>query len=682
MRIIPYLILLIFVSFMILPVSADEYTHEIYQSTGSPDYHNGGAGTTSTTQAYNRIWVFNVDHAPSVHYLIIESVGKMNGNEGSPNPISFTNGLTGTTYLTHFRNLLGQITGSRMVIFFDNWEDYAPQSGTYQLVISQYASTNTFMTGITRGGVTPAIPSNKAVAVIGGGMGLGFDYGEKALVKLLAYYQGEHTITLNYTADTELLLGTISSAEINDNTRYVYLSTTPEEQSSSIFYREAPAHGNTWNIITPSPVATYYLTSEMGGDKKQWMINLDLGGGEEKIPEEYQFTLHKINQPPHQIGNEISYQLYSPVALADAIDRIEFTTTKGGYHHSSRIYIREGEIFKVNGLGEYTLDEILYYFTPDTVEPYYTGVIVYADDSVVFTTSVSDEVTTSQTTSIMRAEIISGYDDSFVYNSNAVFEWGGVERFNDTLSMGVYQTNVPKNTIVTATITHPDYDERIVSHTMADDYNRWLIVLTPTEIIYEPTECLVQFGASDGINPLPNTRILFDGNVKYTNQLGGASWITSDIGLKTYSATKTGYESITGSITTIANDTVYKSIILTPLSVTPPPTEQPTITPTPIPHYPSVGDEGWGVISAIKWMIATFLGIEDELWVNSILALCIIITASLAIAQYTRDAGGALIGAVAGFFIALVIGLIPLWIVFVMLALGGFVGFIMLNRGG
>jgi hypothetical protein len=215
------------------------------------------------------------------------------------------------------------------------------------------------------------------------------------------------------------------------------------------------------------------------------------------------------------------------------------------------------------------------------------------------------------------------------------------------------------------------------------DYNRWAFRIDPLSITYEPSECLVEFTVTDGIKTLPNVRIQFDTATKYTNQLGYASWITDDIGWKTYTATLTGYEGVEGTIQTIADTTVSRTIVMNPLT---PPTEQPTITPTPTPSgnitYPAVGEEGWGLISAIKWLISNFLGIEDELWVNSILALCIIITTSLIIVQYTRDGTGAIVGAGIGFFIALVIGLIPIWLVFIMLALGGFTAFIMLQKGG
>lgn len=683
MRIIPYLMLLIFVSFMFIsPVSADEYIHEVYQSTGSPYFHKGSTGNNANAVA-NQLTIMDAALVPSVHYIILESTVRMVGVEGAQS-ISFTNGLTGTVYLSHTRNVLGDITGSRALIFFDNWEEKVPSTGMYVLTIANYASNNYFYSNANMyKGYSPGIPSGKAVCVVGGTHDYyGRHYSPYISAKINSYVYGKHTITLDYTADTVLLQGDLSSSEINDATRYVYLSTTPDEQTSSIFYRESPLHGTSWTLIIPSPTDTYYLSSELGGVFKQWIINIDKG---ETPPDEPtgSYTLHKINTPPHVVGSEINYQLYVDSILQNVTYRVEFTTTKEGLLYSSRTYIKEGEVFKVNGLGSYTFDELLYYFTPDAPTTYNTGVTVYTDTGLqLFTDSRIDTVSVSPTTAILRAEVTSAYDGSYISGVNAVISWGGVERYNDTLMNGVYETNIPKNSIITAALSHDDYHPRTVTATFDLDYNRWSIVLEPLTIPIGEGDCLAEFTVTDGTKVLPNARILFDGVIKYTNQLGYASYVTSDIGLKTYQVTLAGYQGASGNIQTIANTTVSRTVVLTPLTPSTPIETEIPITPTPIPTYPAVGEEGWGMVSAIKWLIATFLGIEDELWVNSILALCIIITSSIVIANITNDGFGAMVGAGIGFFIALVIGLIPIWIVFIMLALGGFTAFIMLQKGG
>jgi hypothetical protein len=597
--------------------------------------------------------------------------------------MTFTNGLTATTYHSIQTNILGQKTGETLLLFFDNWEEHVPASGTYTITP-------------TSGRIAFAAPgyNRKAIGGVEASKSSAFlyqyyansdNYPYNTNVKMVAYSSLSQTITANHTQLLPNLMG-IEGETTGSGAHKLYISSSSDEQTTTFYFYTSDI-ASTKTFGTSSEIlAEYYITSELAGRKKQWVIPTNLIQGTDPSPgEDGNFILHQLNQPPFYTGSYINYRLEIPESIYDVVERIEFTTTKGGEIYDTRNYDRNGETFQVGYAGAYTIDEITHQYTPDTPNTYSEMVSVFDEDyHLIFTTSKTNTISQSVTTSTLRIEVESEYDGSKLFDVTGVISWGGTEKFNGTVLQGIYETQIPKNTVITATFSKTGYIERTGSITADSDYTRWIFPLTPSSISIDPSECLVELTATDGIHPLPNVRILFDGNVKYTGQTGKASWITNDIGTKTYSATKTGYQGYNGVLTTIANTTVSQTFVLTPIGgiITPTITPAPTVTPGGNITPPAIGEEGWGIIEAIRWLAGTFLGVHEESLVDAILAMCLIVTCALVIVQYTRDAGGALVGGVIGFFIALLIGWIPIWIIFVMLALGGFVAFLMLSRGG
>ncbi len=676
---------------LVSPVSANYthtgvYTHLVSTQTGTSLTY---AATTSSAPAQS-IQFMKVENAHDLQYMIIDyEGGLLRGVEGAVNTISFNDGLSGTFYLSVYRNIFGTVTGSSWVVFFDNWDTKKPLTGDYRVYVSNINSVSTTDISATSiiGSITyPTITPGKMGAVLRYSSSNPM-YLHGAKITTVSSISISHTIDLTIEPIADYGFYTITTyTEPSDNDAHIYLSTSTDEQTTSVFYRKYPLHGDTWGYIDYDGLSQIYLTSNIVSTKKQWLIQTGL---DPYIPpeedEEGSFILHQINQPPFYTGSFINFRLEIPESIYDVVERIEFTTTKGGEIYDTRNYDRNGETFQVGYAGAYTIDDITHQYTPDTPNTYSEMVSVFDEDyHLIFTASKTDTITQSESTSTLRIEVESEYDGSKVYDVTGVISWGGREKFNGTVLQGVYETQIPKNTVITATFSKAGYIERTGSITADSDYTRWIFPLSPSSVSIDPSECLVELTATDGFKPLPNVRILFDGNVKYTGQTGKASWITTDIGTKTYSATLTGYQGYNGVLTTVSNTTVSQTFVLTPIGgiITPTITPTPTVTPGGNITPPAIGEEGWGIIEAIRWLAGTFLGVHEESLVDAILAMCLIVTCALVIVQYTRDAGGAIVGAGIGFLIALVIGWIPIWIVFVGMALGGFIAFIMLSRGG
>jgi len=159
-----------------------------------------------------------------------------------------------------------------------------------------------------------------------------------------------------------------------------------------------------------------------------------------------------------------------------------------------------------------------------------------------------------------------------------------------------------------------------------------------------------------------------DEKIGYSNAAGTYTFygLTTDETYN-YTATKNGYQKITGIITlTETNEIIELQLSKDAEIITP--------TPTPITSPTNVKE-------SVLFGLQKIFGIENLENTQYILALLIIILPAIIAARITHDGIGFIAGGIIGFVISLGVGLIPLWVFFAML-LCAIAYFVLTKTGG
>ena len=171
-------------------------------------------------------------------------------------------------------------------------------------------------------------------------------------------------------------------------------------------------------------------------------------------------------------------------------------------------------------------------------------------------------------------------------------------------------------------------------------------------------------------NPLSSIQIIANDLTKYTNYDGKASFDNINATIL-YTISKPEYRTISG--TKIITESQIINIIMI-LEIEPVITIEPTI---PDLEQPS------NIMESVKYSFQKILGLtefEDAETINLIMGLLIILGCTCLIAHVTHNALGAVVGGLIGFVMALALGFIPLWILFV--AFASFTIYIILTKTG
>ena len=176
---------------------------------------------------------------------------------------------------------------------------------------------------------------------------------------------------------------------------------------------------------------------------------------------------------------------------------------------------------------------------------------------------------------------------------------------------------------------------------------------------------------SDG-KRLESVKINCDNQIKYTpyNGIIGFGDVSPTFN---YEISKTGYISLSGSKTITFNQELYIILFTEEESL-------PTTVPTePIPDI----EHPTNLLESIKYSFQKIFGLtgfEDTETINLIIGLILILGCTCLIAKISHNALGAVVGGLIGFVMALALGFIPLWILFV--AFAGFTIYIILTKTG
>lgn len=175
---------------------------------------------------------------------------------------------------------------------------------------------------------------------------------------------------------------------------------------------------------------------------------------------------------------------------------------------------------------------------------------------------------------------------------------------------------------------------------------------------------------------LQGAKVIGNGVTKYTPYNGdvGFAVLTGNI---TYDISKSGYVSISGDMPVTMNQAIYIYLMTEEEALS-----TPTITPTPTP--PPDIDKPTNLLESIQFAFTKMFGLtsstEDLETSNLFMGLGIIFAGAVLIASITKDALGAVVGALIGFVMSLALGFIPLWVLFVGFA--SFAIYIILTKTG
>ena len=350
------------------------------------------------------------------------------------------------------------------------------------------------------------------------------------------------------------------------------------------------------------------------------------------------------------ILNEITYQF-------DSIAEFE---NPGIFFHDTALTNREYKLTQ-NKTG-YTPIETTYNIDTDTtIDNYmYQEGIPEFDDIVELTYSVFDNQYPSN--------MISAYYDLSLYNTTSE-SWVSIALgLNSDISI----LSMPNNHEYNLSLTKYGYTPKDNYFSMTGDrtlnFGMYPIV---TEGTYVVTFKIRDFDTGDYIS---GAKITVNDTTKYTPYNGNtAFWDIEDYII--YEVSKPGYVTVTGNKIITENQAIFinlqteTSAYGTPIPTTiiPPDIMQPT-----------------NLLESIQYAFQKMFGLssssEDMEIANLLMGLGIIFAGACLIATITKDALGAVVGALIGFIMSLALGFIPLWILFVGFA--SFTIYIILTKTG
>ena len=230
--------------------------------------------------------------------------------------------------------------------------------------------------------------------------------------------------------------------------------------------------------------------------------------------------------------------------------------------------------------------------------------------------------------------------------------------------------SIPKNSQYRMNLSSPDYNP--YSEIFDIIYSQTAMNFPMFHDYGDNFSVIFRIEDTDG-KRLSSVKIECNNQIKYTpyNGIIGFSDVPSSF---TYEISKTNYIPLSGS-RTITNNLELYIIMYTEEELLPTETIIPTITPDL--------DQPSNIMESVKYSFQKILGLEvteDGETINLIMGLLIILGCTCLIAHVTHNALGAVVGGLIGFVMALALGFIPLWILFV--AFASFAIYIILTKSG
>ena len=173
---------------------------------------------------------------------------------------------------------------------------------------------------------------------------------------------------------------------------------------------------------------------------------------------------------------------------------------------------------------------------------------------------------------------------------------------------------------------------------------------------------------------LEGVKVIGNSETKYTPYNGDVSF-TVLAGVIEYEVSKPNYVSISGNATITENQAIYIYMMTVEEAIN-------TTVPTPTPTPPDL-EQPTNLLESIKYAFAQMFGLTESAdleTINLFMGLGIIFAGAVLIASITKDALGAVVGALIGFVMSLALGFIPLWVLFVGFA--SFAIYIILTKTG
>lgn len=258
---------------------------------------------------------------------------------------------------------------------------------------------------------------------------------------------------------------------------------------------------------------------------------------------------------------------------------------------------------------------------------------------------------------------------------------------------GIATFQVPKTTYPEywVTVTAPYYTQ-VSPHLMAvmQDIGLTIEMNPEGEPPADPNNVYLQFVVRDhNLNPVAGASITVGGETLTTNDAGFVRFEVAKSTRHTYLVSKAGYMTVSGSVDAGTLSPVNMPVVLTsgvyPTSTVPTstvPTGQPTGQPTGEPTGQPTGEPGTSFVDQSAQGFATFLGVSFDMGKA---ALGIVIASAIGFATARRLRGGAAefgIGLLAGACLAVIIGLLPVWIFIVlMMVVGALIGYRYMGGG-
>lgn len=260
---------------------------------------------------------------------------------------------------------------------------------------------------------------------------------------------------------------------------------------------------------------------------------------------------------------------------------------------------------------------------------------------------------------------------------------------------GIATFDVPKTTYPEywVTVTATDYTQ-VSPHLMAvmQDIGVTIEMNPEGEPPADPNNVYLQFVVRDhNLNPVSGASITVGGVTLTTNDAGFVRFEVAKSTRHTYLVSKAGYMTVSGSVDAGTLSPVNMPVVLTsglyPTSTVPTstvPTGQPTGQPTGEPTGQPTGQPtpGTSFVNQSAQGFATLLGVSFEMGKA---ALGIVIASAVGFATARQLRGGAAefgIGMLAGACLAVIMGLLPVWIFIVlMMAVGALLGYRYMGGG-
>lgn len=266
------------------------------------------------------------------------------------------------------------------------------------------------------------------------------------------------------------------------------------------------------------------------------------------------------------------------------------------------------------------------------------------------------------------SQIISTYYNLKKYNTTGE-NW---ELQTSGFNSGTMEINIPNNLDYNMTLTKSGFTTKEHYFSVSGDTTKTVNMYPDYAGNYTVTFKIRAYSTGEYIE---GAKIIANGETKYTPYNGNIGFGDID-GIITYEISKSGYVPISGNKTITENQAIFITLLTEEQAL------EPTITPTPT-TTPDIL-QPTNIMESIQFAFQKMFGLssstEDTETSNLLMGLLIIFSGAALIAGITKDALGAVIGALIGFVMSLALGFIPLWVLFVGFA--SFAIYIILTKTG